>query len=566
MGLRKLVGAIAFGILVGTNASASPIDLKPEDRELLASYARDTWRSIEAVAAAGSLPADQLRKTKAGWVAEGLTSPTNVAGYLWSTLAAERLNLISHEESGRRISGVLGTLVRLERSHGFFYNWYEPASGARALAWPSGGAIRPFLSSVDNGWLAVALMLVGNVRPDLKPQADAILEPMDFAFFYDPYDPANPVAHPGLLYGGYWTDDKHFTGFHYGTLNAETRIASYVGIARGQLPADHYFRMARAFPEGSTSTAISVHPAVYQGVEVAERSRTYRGIRLVPSWEGTMFEALMVPLFVPESEWAPTSWGLNHTLYASAQMEYGLTDARLGYWGISASADPAGGYRAYGVAEIGSRVRPSARGRETVVTPHATFLALAFLPREAMANLRALSTHFPVYGSYGFYDAVDVVSGQVSDSLLVLDQAMIMASISNALDGDFLHRAFSVGKVETVIRPLIAPERFAVDGNLDPQIGHIADVHRASADGAPPTSVVLRDSAQRAQAHRPSEGVVSDDNPADRFVTALFDLSWADGLSTILVEGFSPFLTSGDAWRGNSRDVPWLLTEITGSK
>lgn len=564
MGLRKLIGVIVLGVLFGTKVSAGPIDLKPEDRELLASYARDTWRSIETVAGAGCLPADQLRKTKDGWVAEGLTSPTNIAGYLWSTLAAERLKLISHEESGRRINAVLATLVRLERSYGFFYNWYEPASGARALAWPTGGTIRPFLSSVDNGWLAAALILVGNVRPELKPQTDAILGPMDFAFFYDPYDPANPVAHPGLLYGGYWTDDKTYTGFHYGTLNAETRIASYVGIARGQLPVDHYFRMTRAFPEGPGAS--SGPSAVYQGVEVAERSRTYRGMKLVPSWEGTMFEALMVPLFVPEAEWAPTSWGLNHTLYAVAQMEYGLSDARLGYWGISASADPAGGYRAYGVAEIGSRVRPTARGREAVVTPHATFLALDLLPREAMANLRALSTHFPVYGMYGFYDAVDVATGQVSDSLLVLDQAMIMASISNALDDDFLRRGFSVGKVEAMIRPLIAPERFAVDGSLDPRARQLATLSGASAAAAPLTPIVLRDGAEPLHSDSTSNNVVPIDGPHDWFVSAILaNISWADGLSTVLVQGFSPFFPTRDAWRRDPRDVPWLITETTGS-
>ena len=66
---------------------------------------------------------------------------------------------------------------------------------------------------------------------------------MNFAFFYNPYDADNPIAHPGLLRGGYWPEEKMFTEFHYGTLNTEPRIASYVGIARGQLPSEHYYRM-----------------------------------------------------------------------------------------------------------------------------------------------------------------------------------------------------------------------------------------------------------------------------------------------------------------------------------
>ena len=36
-----------------------------------------------------------------------------------------------------------------------------------------------------------------------------------------------------------------------------------------------------------------------------EGSYPYGDTRLVPSWGGSMFEALMPPLFVPEEEWGP---------------------------------------------------------------------------------------------------------------------------------------------------------------------------------------------------------------------------------------------------------------------
>ena len=49
-----------------------------------------------------------------------------------------------------------------------------------------------------------------------RAAAEAILQPMDFGFFYDPFDPADPTAHPGLLRGGFWPDDQTFAGFHYG--------------------------------------------------------------------------------------------------------------------------------------------------------------------------------------------------------------------------------------------------------------------------------------------------------------------------------------------------------------
>ena len=76
-------------------------------------------------------------------------------------------------------------------------------------------------------------------------------------------------------------------------------------------------------------------------------------MNVVPTWGGSMFEALMVPLFVPEEKWGPQSWGVNHPLYVRGQIEHGLDDAQYGYWGFSPSNNPAGGYREYGVDALG---------------------------------------------------------------------------------------------------------------------------------------------------------------------------------------------------------------------
>ena len=105
---------------------------------------------------------------------------------------------------------------------------------------------------MDNGWLAAALIMVRNTRPALRERADALLEPMDFRFFYEPYDPADPVKHPGLLHGVYWPDDESFGTLH-GLVNTEPRIASYIGIARGQLPPEHYYRIYRTLAAGTRS-------------------------------------------------------------------------------------------------------------------------------------------------------------------------------------------------------------------------------------------------------------------------------------------------------------------------
>ena len=161
---------------------------------VLYQYAIDTWRSFAAMTYPGGLPADHIR-------ADGergqYTSPTNIAAYLWSTLAAGDLQMIPPAETCQRIEETLGTLARLERHlpSGMFYNWYDPQTGETLKVWPESGArVDSFLSSVDNGWLAAALILVANGLPALREPAEALLNQMDFGFFLNP--------HTGLLYGG----------------------------------------------------------------------------------------------------------------------------------------------------------------------------------------------------------------------------------------------------------------------------------------------------------------------------------------------------------------------------
>ncbi len=321
--------------------------------------------------------------------------------------------------------------------------------------------------------------MVANAKPLLRARARKLLEPMDFRFFYDPYDAADPVAHPGQLRVGFRPAERVYYG-HYGMLNTEARIASYLAIARGQLPPEHYYRLFRTLPQGLASQGQIPRGETrkYLGIPVFEGHYDHLGARIVPSWGGSMFEALMVTLFVPEDRWAPRSWGVNHPLYVQAQIRHGIQEVGYGFWGFSPAASPRGGYQVYGVKALGTyaqgyfcheiglpapvqQVHRSTDAVHMVVTPHASFLALRYAPHEAIANLRALALAFPIYTSLGFQDSVDVSAGVVAGCILTLDQGMIMAAIANELADDALQHIFSDGAVEQRIRPLIAMEEFS---------------------------------------------------------------------------------------------------------
>jgi Putative glucoamylase len=60
-------------------------------------------------------------------------------------------------------------------------------------------------------------------------------------------------------------------------------------------------------------------------------------------------------------------------------------------------------------------------------------MALPYARRAALDNLDRLRRDFDVYGEGGFFDAVNVDSGQVSRYWLALDQGMVMAALGNEL-------------------------------------------------------------------------------------------------------------------------------------
>ncbi len=519
--VRTAVVAVTTAALLTTGAAAtgSPTPAErggsahqaqqaqqPTDR-VLRRYLRDTWRSFAAmVVPRTGMPTDNVGGDLAPGSRADYTSPTNIGAYLWSTVAARDTGLIDRREARNRMAKVLGSVARLERHEpsGMFYNWYDPATLAKLRVWPeNGNVVKPFLSSVDNGWLATGLLLAARAEPAVADRANALRRDMDFGCYYNAAE-----GEGGQIRGGFWDEDPQetapvtgdycgmgtdvwYTGHHYGAFNTEPRIASYLGIAAGQIPKRHYFGTQRTFPPTCdwswTETMPSGRWRTYEGVRVFEGALPYRGSKVVPTWGGSMFEALMVPLFVPEERWGPRSWGRNHPIYVRGQIEHGMREAKYGYWGFSPSNNPAGGYREYGVDQLGldgpgyttdqerttveqpygdcraGQPAPKRFG-DGVVTPHASFLALRYAPRASLANLSRIARDFDAYGPGGFYDAVAVRSGKVSKRYLSLDQGMVMAALGNALADDSLRGYVARGAMSRTVRPLMAQEVFEVSG------------------------------------------------------------------------------------------------------
>ncbi|MDQ0893976.1 glucoamylase family protein [Agromyces ramosus] len=499
--LRALIGvAAAVALLVPPTATFAGDEngRKPgSSTQVLREYAADTWTSLVA-----------MTDEQTGLVADNIegdlsapaeyTSPTNIGGYLWSTVVARDLHLITRKEARDRMSTTLATLATLERHEpsGMYYNWYSPTDGTKLTTWPTNGsAVHPFLSTVDNGWLATALRVVAAAEPKLASDATALYDSMDFGWYHD----LNARPEVGINRGGFWVeappgcsapgnygDDGpavYYTCHWYDTTVSESRIATYLGIANGQIPAEGYYGTLRTMPDQGCDWDWQEQKPTgewreYLGVPVFEGVYEYRGMKLVPAWGGSMFEALMPDLFVPESDWGAESWAVNHPATVRAQLEHGLDEAGYGYWGFSPASDPFGEYREYGVEVIGissdgyasdvertnvdvgyegcrEATNPTPEFGDGVVTPHAAFLALPYDKHAVLENLAGLKNDLGAYGPGGFYDSVAVGSGTLAERYLSLDQSMIMAAIGNELGDDLLKHYFVDDSFEQAVRPLV---------------------------------------------------------------------------------------------------------------
>ena len=96
---------------------------------------RDTWRSFDRlVDPRTGLPADNIGGDLDPRTRSAYTSPTNIAMYLWATLAARDLGFIGADEASSGSSTTLTSVERLERHEpsGQFCNWYDPQTAARS--------------------------------------------------------------------------------------------------------------------------------------------------------------------------------------------------------------------------------------------------------------------------------------------------------------------------------------------------------------------------------------------------------------------------------------------------
>jgi hypothetical protein len=425
----------------------SDTEIPSSDDDFLRMVARDTWRGLAAFTDKQSgLPVDNVRfeagpadHAPSGSVGD-YTSGTNMGLYLAAAIAAHDLGLIAAEELRARVSQVLATLTSLETYKGFTYNFYDTTSLERSSN---------FVSFIDAAWLLAGLIAVRAAIPELAEHATRLIDTQDFRLFHD--------ARKDLVRHGYWVHRRTPSIYHYGVFYSEARLGILLAIGKGDIPASAWRSMLRVPPPLCARSGPLVTGFLLTAPDDGSPPLGYyawENFRYVPSWGGSMFEALMPTLLIDEMGLSPRGLGRNDRAHVRVQRRYATNELGYPVWGMSPSSRVGlSGYGEFGASVLGARGYT-----DGVVTPHASALALAVDPREATRNLRELAKRFPIYGEFGFYDAVEPATGRVARAYLTLDQAMVFLSVANALNGGRLRARFASDPIVAAALPLVEAE------------------------------------------------------------------------------------------------------------
>jgi cyclic beta-1,2-glucan synthetase len=254
-----------------------------------------------------------------------------------------------------------------------------------------------------------------NKAEQIERLAENLIDEMDFSFLYQ--------KERGLFSIGYNLDIAQFDKSTYDLLASEARIASYIAIAKGDVPVEHWFRLSR-------------------------RLTRIKQDEMLLSWGGTMFEYLMPLLFFKSFE----DTMMNNTCRNVIHWQKKYGHSRGFPWGSSESAyyflniDLHYQYRTFGAPGLGLK-----RGLadEYVVAPYASLLSLMIEITDPMKNLKEIE-QVGGLGIFGFYDAIDYTPSHLTEgttfklvkTYMVHHHGMSLIAMENVLNGNSTRNSF----------------------------------------------------------------------------------------------------------------------------
>lgn len=398
--------------------------LLPEDKVFLLDIAKKTWNYFEDYMTVENnyLPPDNYQEKRKN-VVVSITSSTNMGLGILAIISAYDLNFIAEEKMIELLKNTLNTIERLEKWHGHLYNWYN----IKSLE-----VVNPkFVSTVDSGnfvgYLYAAKTFLINKAEEcneiIKKEiylnmyniVSQLINQMDFSKLYD--------ESKSLFSMGYDFRENTFVDSYYDLLASEARQASFVAIAKRDIPYKHWFNLGR------TLTTVN----------------TKKGLI---SWAGTMFEYFMPSIVMDSYRYTLLDETYNFCIYSQKEyakklkIPWGMSEAAFNLMDLNYNYQ----YKAFGIPWLGVK-----RGLkdEIVVSPYSSILALSRDSQDVIKNLKELEK-LGAYQKYGFYESIDYTPNRtdkgkyaIVKTYMAHHQGLILTSINNYLSEQVLVKRFS---------------------------------------------------------------------------------------------------------------------------
>ena len=349
------------------------------------------------------------------------TSSTNIGLSILAIISAYDLKYIEIDETIDLLYNVMKSVDSLQKWNGHLYNWYNIKTKEPLIP--------RYISTVDSGnfigYLYVTrTFLQEHLKEDNRLEekikdileiVNRIIENTNFAYLYDNKNQIFSI--------GFNVEENKLTDSYYDLLASEARQASFVAIAKKDVPSKHWNNLSR------TLTSLG----------------KYKGL---VSWSGTAFEYLMPNINMPKYKGSLLDEACNFMIMS--QMKYSKT-LNLP-WGISEAAFNLKDlhsnyqYKAFGIPWLGLK-----RGLadELVVSAYGGILALPDRPKEVIENLKQLE-QYGMYDKYGFYESIDFTPERVEkgkkaavvETYMAHHQGLILLSINNLFNNNILQKRF----------------------------------------------------------------------------------------------------------------------------
>lgn len=403
-----------------------------DDRELeeMKSIAKKTWNYFEEFLKEENhfLIPDNFQDNREMKM-DNRTSATDIAFSLTSVICAKELEFISLDKSIYYLENILKSVDSLEKWNGHLYNWYSIED--KSPLYPK------FVSTIDSGNLIAALMvcqsyLEDNNSKELAKLCEKMIKKANFKKLYTKQD---------VFSIGYESLESHLSIYNYNKFASESRLTSFVAIAKGDVSSKHWFCLDKSLT-------------------------TYLHHKGLISWSGTAFEYYMPLLFM--KNYSNTLLDESYQFAHLCQKSYIEGINRKLPWGISESAynelDNSNSYKYYSFSVPYLKAREDNNNR-IVISPYSSFMATELYPREVYENIIKFKK-LNMLSAYGFYESYDYSNKGVVRACFAHHQGMSLMGLTNYLKKgilkDYFHQNVGVKTYDILLK-----EKVQVKADID---------------------------------------------------------------------------------------------------